>query len=186
MVSEVARMEQESFRAQAVVQGQQGHWTTWSVSSPLTSSPCELQLENRFDILSAEEFPPLQTVISPPAVPKGLQPPTASMPGRPLRYRVRLAAAAAPASRPARRCRTSGPWPHHSKRKSGGYTNPTAVDNPASCSPLLVFGSSMVRHVEISCCVTSFHPGALVRDISDVFLSCCMITLPFLLWLPML
>ncbi|KAL7401090.1 hypothetical protein ABVT39_022766 [Epinephelus coioides] len=38
-------------------------------SSPIHAPPCELQLENRYNILSVEEFPLLQTVHSPPVCP---------------------------------------------------------------------------------------------------------------------
>lgn len=39
-------------------------------------------------------------------------------------------------------------------------------DSRTDCPPMLVVGSSMVRHVQINRCRTSCHPGNLVKDVN--------------------
>ncbi len=65
--------------------------------------------------------------------------------------------------------------PRHEQaaRSSGKRASPRTVEKPKQAvldnnrPTVLVMGTSMVRHVRISKCLTSCHPGALVNDINS-------------------
>ncbi|CAJ1069767.1 uncharacterized protein LOC121645396 isoform X1 [Xyrichtys novacula] len=59
----------------------------------------------------------------------------------------------------------SGPSPHFFIRGYPATKDTKAAEVTESADPVLVIGSSMVRHVCVDKCRTSCHPGALVSDV---------------------
>ncbi|KAL7378551.1 hypothetical protein ABVT39_015497 [Epinephelus coioides] len=124
--------------------------------------PPELPLDNRYDILSLQNFPPMDASSSSPVEPVGLHPagrgshqsrnrrllvqpdpsPPSQLGGTVARRHKHRA--------PSRHCRTS----RQSEARTWEQRTPS----------VLVIGTSMVRHVEVHNSHTFCHPGARVNE----------------------
>ncbi len=150
------------------------HWTRVGASrgksNPLspTASHFSIHLNNKYEILSVEEFPPLGagSRSSPLLIPKRSSgsKTRCSLPmftPAPRKHWVRRSGRFSPSTRPPRQARQeSRPLPMPLRRSDA----PTQTHLPS----LLVVGTSLVRQVAIHGGRTYCHPGASINDISSV------------------
>ncbi|KAL7389827.1 hypothetical protein ABVT39_010506 [Epinephelus coioides] len=127
--------------------------------------PPELPLDNRYDILSLQDFPPVDASSSSPVEPVGLHP--AGRGSHQSRNRRLLVQ---PDPSPPSRSGGTAAWRHKPRAPSCHHRTSRQSEartheqrNPS----VLVIRTSMVRHVEVHNGRTFCHPGARVTEVAS-------------------
>ncbi|XP_041836417.1 uncharacterized protein LOC121645396 isoform X2 [Melanotaenia boesemani] len=123
--------------------------------------PDHIHLQNRFDLFSLEEFPPLgdgtRPIRSPRRAPRASPPAVHERPaGRKIRRSMPIFTPA-PQKTFTRRPLHQSPAP-----PTPQLLHPSQGHHPDA----LIVGTSIIRHVRVNRCNTFCYPGALVNDIS--------------------
>ncbi|KAL7395365.1 hypothetical protein ABVT39_015160 [Epinephelus coioides] len=132
---------------------------------PQVCWPPELLLDNRYDILSLQVFPPVDASSSLPEEPVGLHP-AGRGPHQSRNRRLLVQPDPSPPSRSggtaARRHKHRAPCRHRcTSRQSEARTQEQRTPS------VLVIGTSMARHMEVHNGCTFCHPGARVSEVAS-------------------
>ncbi|KAL7370818.1 hypothetical protein ABVT39_012048 [Epinephelus coioides] len=127
--------------------------------------PWSLPLDNRYDILSLQVFPPVDALCSSPVEPVGLHP--VGRGSHQFRNRRLLVQ---PDPSPPSRSGGTAAWRHKHRAPSRHHRTSRQLEARTwkqRTPSVLVIGTSMVRHVEVHNGRTFCHPGARVNEVAS-------------------